>query len=330
VTTHYGTFWFDHGANPTNADYSYVMLPGSSSAEVDAYAATPDITVLENSTAVHAVRESTLGIIAANFWTSTPHTVDLITSNAKSSVLTKETATELEVAVSRPTQLNSGLVEIELARAATGLIDADPSITITQLSPTIKFTFNPGTSGATVKANFALDVWDLVDDDMTGFAAGWSQAGTGGTVTQGSGFTTVSSTSLTTYKVITKNGFTPPSGAFTFETTAKSISGTSAITVRNGLYQVSLALVHGTSGSAQDLSASPTRSLTLDTSIYHVYRVVVHADHSYDLYVDGVLAWSGALSNGTGTNLFKIGSGSPFTGKLEIDHVRAGSGELTP
>ena len=141
-TNHFLTMWMDHGTNPTNASYAYALLPNKSSAQVSSYAANPNFEVLENSTSIQAVKETTLGIIGANFWQNAVRTIDMIKVNKMASVLTKETGTAtLDVSVSDPTQLNTGTIEVELDRTALAYT-ADPGITVTQLGPTIKFTVN--------------------------------------------------------------------------------------------------------------------------------------------------------------------------------------------
>ena len=83
ITRNYVTLWFDHGASPSDRSYAYVLLPNKTASEVGAYAGNPQVTILGNSSAVHAVRENTLNIVAANFWQDTPTTVDLITCDRK-------------------------------------------------------------------------------------------------------------------------------------------------------------------------------------------------------------------------------------------------------
>lgn len=138
---HYLTMWLDHGANPTNADYQYAILPNKSSSQVSSYASNPNFEVLENTTSIQAVKETTLGIVGANFWQDGENTVDLIKVNKKASVMTKETGNALDVSVSDPTQSNFGAIEVELDRTAISYT-ADPGITVTRLSPTIRFTVN--------------------------------------------------------------------------------------------------------------------------------------------------------------------------------------------
>lgn len=155
ITRNYMTLWLNHGVNPGGGEYQYVLLPGKTAAQVAAYAAAPDIEVLTNTSSVQAVKETKLGIIGANFWEDGASSVDLITVNKKASVMTREAEEgTLELSVSDPTQLNTGVIEVELDRSASGYT-ADPGITVTQLSPTIKLTVNVNAAkGKTFKASF--------------------------------------------------------------------------------------------------------------------------------------------------------------------------------
>ncbi len=157
-TNNFLTMYFNHGVQPVNATYSYVILPGKTSSQVSSYASNPDISVLSNNTNVQAVKETGLNIIEANFWTDTSQTVDMITCDKKASVITKENpGSDLEVAVSDPTQANTGTITVEINRSALGIISIDSKVTVNQLSPTIILTINTnGTKGATIKAKFSL------------------------------------------------------------------------------------------------------------------------------------------------------------------------------
>jgi hyaluronate lyase len=157
ITNNYVTMWMNHGVDPTNGSYQYVLLPNKIASQVSSYASNPDITVLENSTEAQAVKEKNLGIVAANFWNDAVKTVDLITADKKASVMTKETASDIEVSVSDPTKSNAGVINIELNRSAGSTLSSDPEITVTQLSPTIKFTVNvSGARGKAFKVKFGL------------------------------------------------------------------------------------------------------------------------------------------------------------------------------
>jgi len=155
-SNNFATLWFDHGSNPSSASYSYILLPNQNATQTAAYAANPDVLILENTTSAHAVREQTLGITAAHFWQDATHSAGLITVDKKSAVLVHEAAAQVDVSVSDPTQQNTGVVTVELARSATSVISSDPQITVLQLSPTIRFTTNvSGMLGHSIKASFA-------------------------------------------------------------------------------------------------------------------------------------------------------------------------------
>jgi len=154
ITRNYMTMWINHGADPTNASYSYVLLPNKTAGQVNSYANNPQIAILENSSQAHAVRENTLNMIAVNFWNNAVKTVAGITSNKKASVMVQETETEIAVSVSNPTHIDTGSISIELNHAASGTLVADAGITVTQLSPTIKLSVDAGLRGKPFQAKF--------------------------------------------------------------------------------------------------------------------------------------------------------------------------------
>jgi len=142
-TRNYLTFWFDHGSNPVNASYSYVILPGRSAALADYYAANPQVIVVENSTNAQCVQETSLGITAGNFWKSTNYSSGGITVNGKASVLVQKNGSQIDLSVSDPTQTNSTLT-ISFATAGSNvLVSADSGISKTVATATnIGFSVN--------------------------------------------------------------------------------------------------------------------------------------------------------------------------------------------
>lgn len=141
-TRNYMSLAVDHGLNPTDQSYSYVLLPNKTSAQVSDYAAAPDISILENSDSVQAVKENSLNVTGINFWNDEPATAGPVTSDKKASVMLSETPDELELSVSDPTQKNAGQIYITVDASATGLISKDPEVTVVQYSPTIKLKVN--------------------------------------------------------------------------------------------------------------------------------------------------------------------------------------------
>ncbi len=147
---------FNAGIKPTNATYAYVLLPNFTATSVSNYALSPDLVVLTNSAIEQAVRKPALGVVAANFWTTGNNSADIITVNNKSSVITRETATNIAVGIADPTQTNTGSITVTLNRAALSVFSADPGVTVSQLSPHIVFSVNVnGSLGKTFQATFS-------------------------------------------------------------------------------------------------------------------------------------------------------------------------------
>jgi hyaluronate lyase len=164
ITRNYLRVGFQHGNNPTNATYQYVLLPGGSASRVARYAAQPQVSVITNNANVQAVSESALGITAANFWTDTTLTAGGITVDKKCSVLVRNDGTFIDVAVSDPTQANTGNITVQLASSATAVASADSGVTVTQINSNIAFTVNVNNArGRTFKARFYIGTVQTVD-----------------------------------------------------------------------------------------------------------------------------------------------------------------------
>ncbi|MDR6882047.1 polysaccharide lyase family 8 super-sandwich domain-containing protein [Bacillus sp. 3255] len=155
VTRNYLSLAFEHGQAPSNASYAYVMLPHKDAAATAAYSASPNVEILSNTADVHAVLEKQLGITAANFWNA--GSVGELTAHSPASVMVKESATELTIAVSDPTQVQSA-ISLELNKRGLTLLRADDSITINQTSPALKLNVQvSGSYGKTHVITFAKD-----------------------------------------------------------------------------------------------------------------------------------------------------------------------------
>jgi hyaluronate lyase len=157
ITRNYLRMGFEHGSNPSNATYQYVLLPGRKATSVANYAAQPQITVIANNANVQAVSEITLGITAANFWSDTERTAGVITADKKSCVLIQNDGTFLDVAVSDPTQANPGSINLQIAMNGGVLVNADGGVSVTQTSPTVMLSVDVnGSAGRTFHARFYL------------------------------------------------------------------------------------------------------------------------------------------------------------------------------
>ncbi|GAB1154558.1 polysaccharide lyase 8 family protein [Paenibacillus illinoisensis] len=160
ITNHFFSLAFNHGNNPVNAAYAYVLLPNRSAAQTAAYADNPDITVLENSDTAQAVSDSTDNLVGVNFWTNNAKTImkagsNYVTSDKQASVLISKTAYQLELVVSDPTQTNTGSINLELNESVTSVLSADAGITVTQTQPSIKLNVNVnGANGKVLRVVF--------------------------------------------------------------------------------------------------------------------------------------------------------------------------------
>ncbi|MCU6712122.1 DNRLRE domain-containing protein [Paenibacillus sp. J5C_2022] len=153
----YMNIWFDHGIMPDHQSYAYVLLPNQSSEDVASYADNPDIEIISNDTNVHAVKENSLHITAINFWENNNSEVAGVRSNNKASfIMQEDPGVELDIAVSDPTQENTGTIEISLDKKAQSVISKDAEITVTQLTPFIKLSVDVnGSFGKTFHIQFS-------------------------------------------------------------------------------------------------------------------------------------------------------------------------------
>lgn len=62
------SLWFDHGVRPQNAEYAYIVVPGTSSEDIDMYSKNLPLTIIENSSDVQAVYHRTLRRTGAAFY----------------------------------------------------------------------------------------------------------------------------------------------------------------------------------------------------------------------------------------------------------------------
>jgi len=157
----YLTAWLAHGVDPNDASYSYVILPGKPAHEVGEYSAHPDVVILANNSSVQAVKETTLGITGANFWSDTGGSAGFLTAHNKASVVVRDhNDGTMTVAVADPTHAQS-TITVELARTAISVLSQDPTVTVLQLSPTVRLEVNvaetPGSTHTIVLELLPLD-----------------------------------------------------------------------------------------------------------------------------------------------------------------------------
>jgi hyaluronate lyase len=159
ITRNYMKMVINHGVNPSNGSYSYVLLPNKSKEETAKYSENPDIKVLANNEKVQAVKEKKLNIIGVNFWENEKITIDKLTSYQKASVMFKEIPGDMiEIAVSDPTHKQNS-IEIELDYNIKSSIFVDPRIQVMKISPAkTKLVIDvKGTMGQSITARFSLN-----------------------------------------------------------------------------------------------------------------------------------------------------------------------------
>jgi hyaluronate lyase len=159
ITRNYLTFWIDHGSQLTGngASYAYAMLPGKTAAQTAAYAAAPDIEILANTSTVQAVRDTSLGVTALNFWTDAIVAAAGFSSNRRASLTVWQQDDQLHLGLADPTQEQTGSIIVELPFGSSSVLQADPAITVLQLFPTIRLSVAvAGTRGRSLEASFSL------------------------------------------------------------------------------------------------------------------------------------------------------------------------------
>lgn len=157
-TENYLEMWVDHGQNPENASYSYVLLPETSAEETENYAQAPKVTILENSSEVQAVRHETLKIIGTNFWQEQGGSVEGITSDKAASVMLQETEQgTVKISVSDPTMKNKGNIQLTLEKEIVDSIQLDENVTCEKTEKGAVLTFAmAGTNGVASMAELQL------------------------------------------------------------------------------------------------------------------------------------------------------------------------------
>lgn len=155
-TRSYVTAWIDHGTNPNQATYAYALVPGASPEDLRRYAATTT-QILSNIADIQAVAVRALGLTMMNAWASTGGSAGGITTDAPASIVARASGSQLAVAVSDPTQLNTGAITVEIDSSARRLATADARVSVVRLAPTIRIQVDVADAvGRTVTARFDL------------------------------------------------------------------------------------------------------------------------------------------------------------------------------
>ncbi|MDR3079769.1 MAG: polysaccharide lyase 8 family protein [Streptomyces sp.] len=148
------TLWLDHGTDPRDASYTYVLMPGATRGQVAARAADHDwLTVLRNDATCQAVGVPSLGLIAANFWE--PGTVDGLTASAAASVLLRRRGRTATLCVSEPPRTGEPM-EIVWDRPVRAVVRADPTVEAVIFGGRLRLRVTPGMACASHLCEVAL------------------------------------------------------------------------------------------------------------------------------------------------------------------------------
>ncbi|WP_217215062.1 polysaccharide lyase 8 family protein [Streptomyces sp. AC550_RSS872] len=147
-TRRWQTLWLDHGTDPTDATYVYLLMPGAGHREVAVRAAQGRhwLSVLANDGTCQAVRVPSLGLTAANFWQ--PGTAGPLTASAGASVLLRRRGRTATLCVSEPPRTGEPL-EITWDHPVRHVLRADDTVRILSTGPRLRLRVTPGMVCAT-------------------------------------------------------------------------------------------------------------------------------------------------------------------------------------
>lgn len=136
----YATFWIDHGLRPTAGTYAYVLLPGRTPAQIQAFGAAA---IVSNTDQVQAVRLVTSeGLVyAANFWAA--GNAGVISSSDIASIVVRMGVKGIEIAIADPTQANTRPIEVIVVLGGGALISADPGLAVVVDHQAIRLVLDP-------------------------------------------------------------------------------------------------------------------------------------------------------------------------------------------
>ncbi|WDV54781.1 polysaccharide lyase 8 family protein [Streptomyces coeruleorubidus] len=146
-TRRWQTLWLDHGTDPRDATYAYVLMPGASRRTVARRAADRHwMAVLANDTGRQAVSVPSLGLTAANFWQA--GTAGPLTASAGASVLTVRRGRTATLWLSEPPRTGEPL-EITWNRPVRRVGHADETVEVLSTGRRLRLRVTPGKACAT-------------------------------------------------------------------------------------------------------------------------------------------------------------------------------------
>ncbi|MFH8662710.1 polysaccharide lyase 8 family protein [Streptomyces afghaniensis] len=153
-TRRWQTLWLDHGTDPQDATYAYVLMPGASRRAVARRAADRRwMSVLANDAGRQAVGVPSLGLTAANFWQA--GTAGPLTASAGASVLTVRRGRTATLCLSEPPRTGEPL-EITWDLPVRRVTHADETVEVLSTGRRLRLRVTPGKACATHVCELAL------------------------------------------------------------------------------------------------------------------------------------------------------------------------------
>lgn len=153
----YLTLYVDHGTDPVNASYAYLLLPGATAARTQARAAdTGWLTVLANTDSRQGVTVPSLGFTGVNFWFG--GSVGTLTASDPCCVMITEKADGTAViAVSDPMRMRTSLT-LTWRRPVASVTSAPATVISAATGSALTLTFGDltATAGATQRITVRL------------------------------------------------------------------------------------------------------------------------------------------------------------------------------
>ncbi|MGW0706862.1 polysaccharide lyase 8 family protein [Streptomyces sp. NPDC002643] len=148
------TLWLDHGTDPSDASYLYVLMPGASREAVARRAADHRwLSVLANDATRQAIAVPSLGLTAANFWRA--GTAGPVTASAGASVLVRRHGRTATLCVSEPPRTGRP-IEIIYEGPFRSVLRADDTVEVLETTAgrrhgrrRLRLRVTPGTACAT-------------------------------------------------------------------------------------------------------------------------------------------------------------------------------------
>ncbi|NUJ99720.1 polysaccharide lyase 8 family protein [Streptomyces lunaelactis] len=154
VTRRYQTLWLDHGTDPADASYAYLLMPGASRRTLAARARDERrLEILANTEACQAVAVRSLGLTAANFWQ--PGTVGPLTATAPTSALVRSNRRTASLHISEPPRTGAPL-EITWHHPVREVTSKDASIEVLATGRSLRLRITGSAAGATQHCEVAL------------------------------------------------------------------------------------------------------------------------------------------------------------------------------